>query len=387
MDANQVGTEYSSSTTRRRYMRRSQSPGPWWPWGLLPLLGLFVLYLWGALRTAPYIQEDVKTQVIQSLRAAGVLVDEVLADGQDVVVRVGSAPVDARFVQAVAEAATCSTWRGQLDCPLNVRLDMAEPVAAAPAPATPAAPAEPAPVGRHHDFMFTVSDRAVRLVGEVASTEQRVRIVNAAKARFEQIDDQLRVSGQTDIPSDALAADRALMVLERFDTGEVRWQSGELNARGRVPTEADVAPVRDVFYTRDAAPALGDVVVQVAETVDRCNNDLAAALNQSTIRFRTSSAQIDAGNDELLIALAELIEACPGTLTVEGHTDSIGDDAMNLALSQARADAVRTALVAMGVPQARLNTRGFGETQPVADNGTRAGRAQNRRIVISIDDL
>ena len=65
---------------------------------------------------------------------------------------------------------------------------------------------------------------------------------------------------------------------------------------------------------------------------------------------------------------------------VGGHTDSDGDDAANLKLSQARADAVRSQLMVMGVDAARLSTKGYGETKPISDNKTFEGRANNRRV-------
>jgi OOP family OmpA-OmpF porin len=67
---------------------------------------------------------------------------------------------------------------------------------------------------------------------------------------------------------------------------------------------------------------------------------------------------------------------------VEGHTDSTGADAYNQALSERRANAVLKYLVDAGVPAARLSARGFGESEPVADNDTAEGRAQNRRVVL-----
>ena len=67
-------------------------------------------------------------------------------------------------------------------------------------------------------------------------------------------------------------------------------------------------------------------------------------------------------------------------LEVDGHTDSDGDDASNMKLSQDRADAVRTQLISMGIDGARLTSKGYGETKPIADNSTLEGKAKNRRV-------
>jgi len=69
---------------------------------------------------------------------------------------------------------------------------------------------------------------------------------------------------------------------------------------------------------------------------------------------------------------------------IEGHTDNVGDDASNMTLSDNRAAAVRDYFVSKGIDSSRLTSQGFGETQPVADNGTAAGKAQNRRTVIKL---
>jgi len=69
---------------------------------------------------------------------------------------------------------------------------------------------------------------------------------------------------------------------------------------------------------------------------------------------------------------------------IEGHTDAQGEAAANAALSQRRAEAVRDVLVAAGVPKARIQAAGRGEAEPLADNGSAAGRARNRRVEIMI---
>jgi len=67
---------------------------------------------------------------------------------------------------------------------------------------------------------------------------------------------------------------------------------------------------------------------------------------------------------------------------IQGHTDWVGTDKYNQALSERRANSVKAYLVSQGIAESRITTRGFGESQPTADNGTASGRAENRRVVI-----
>jgi outer membrane protein OmpA-like peptidoglycan-associated protein len=69
---------------------------------------------------------------------------------------------------------------------------------------------------------------------------------------------------------------------------------------------------------------------------------------------------------------------------IDGHTDAQGSDAYNQALSDRRAASVRAALAAMGVDGSRIEAIGHGETKPLADNRTAAGRQQNRRVEVTL---
>jgi outer membrane protein OmpA-like peptidoglycan-associated protein/uncharacterized protein YidB (DUF937 family) len=110
--------------------------------------------------------------------------------------------------------------------------------------------------------------------------------------------------------------------------------------------------------------------------------DLTGALNLEIINFATGSAQIPDYSAPFLNKAAEVIKIAPAGLIIEvaGHTDNTGDAAANLALSQQRADAVRSYLVQQGVPQATMTAKGYGDTKPVATNETEEGRFRNRRI-------
>ena len=83
--------------------------------------------------------------------------------------------------------------------------------------------------------------------------------------------------------------------------------------------------------------------------------------------------------------VADVLGDYPQTMIdIYGHTDSVGSDAYNQTLSENRARAVTSYLSMQGVQQVRMATLGYGETQPIADNGTESGRAANRRVEIRI---
>jgi outer membrane protein OmpA-like peptidoglycan-associated protein len=103
------------------------------------------------------------------------------------------------------------------------------------------------------------------------------------------------------------------------------------------------------------------------------------------VAFGYGSTAVPVDAEALLASISQLLAEFPGAvIEIAGHTDSTGGDAFNQALSQQRADAVRDALIALGVDPARLRAVGYGESRPAADNGTEEGRERNRRVEISI---
>lgn len=117
-----------SSTTQKsggmtRYWRRTDTPRSWWPWGLLPLLGLGALFLFGALVMAPDIQAEVRQSVGDELSRAGAVIDTIAADGQNITARIASAGPAEGLLVAVAETTKCNTWAGLLRCPAVVQVE------------------------------------------------------------------------------------------------------------------------------------------------------------------------------------------------------------------------------------------------------------------------
>ncbi len=104
------------------------------------------------------------------------------------------------------------------------------------------------------------------------------------------------------------------------------------------------------------------------------------------IQFKTGSPEILTASAPLLDQIAQILKDHPEVtkIRIEGYTDSVGSAGKNLALSQGRADAVRTHLQHAGVAAGRMVAKGFGEAKPIADNSTTGGRDSNRRVEITI---
>lgn len=112
---------------------------------------------------------------------------------------------------------------------------------------------------------------------------------------------------------------------------------------------------------------------------------LGATLVLRDVVFETGRADLKPGAAERLRPLASYLQANPNVrVRIDGHTDAQGSDAYNQALSDRRAASVRAALGTMGVDGTRIEAVGHGESQPVAENRTPAGRQQNRRVEVTL---
>jgi OOP family OmpA-OmpF porin len=104
-----------------------------------------------------------------------------------------------------------------------------------------------------------------------------------------------------------------------------------------------------------------------------------------TVEFGFDSDEITGVAFQEMLELLRFLREYPSAeAVIEGHSDSIGADAYNQALSERRARSVLEALVNSGIDRERLSARGYGETRPVASNDTEEGRAQNRRVTVVV---
>ncbi len=118
--------------------------------------------------------------------------------------------------------------------------------------------------------------------------------------------------------------------------------------------------------------------------VQRLGDDLKLIM-PGNITFQTNSASINGGFYSILDSVSIVLNEFNDTsINISGYTDSVGSDQHNQELSEHRASSVASYLVKGGVRHGRIQARGMGERYPVSSNKTEVGRAQNRRVEISI---
>ena len=136
---------------------------------------------------------------------------------------------------------------------------------------------------------------------------------------------------------------------------------------------------REKAQLRDQLRAQLDTILETRETAR------GLVVNLSDVLFDFDSANLKPGAREKVARMAGILQSHPDLkIQVEGHTDSVGSDDYNLRLSDRRAESVRSSLVQQGIARDVVGTAGFGESKPVATNGTAAGRQQNRRVEIVV---
>lgn len=123
------------------------------------------------------------------------------------------------------------------------------------------------------------------------------------------------------------------------------------------------------------------------EELNAQQTDRGLVLTIGDVLFDTGASTLKPGALGTMERLAQFMRDYPERgIRIEGHTDAVGSDETNQALSERRADAVRDALVARNAPRDRIDTIGYGESRPIASNDDVAGRQQNRRVEIVVSE-
>jgi outer membrane protein OmpA-like peptidoglycan-associated protein/osmotically-inducible protein OsmY len=241
-------------------------------------------------------------------------------------------------------------------------------------------------------FVADLAGAQVHLTGYAPSQKIREDILDTAQRKFgkvEIVDDLVYGSGAPDGFTDAVSV--ALQAVARLGSGHAEIADHDVAVSGSAwyPSAADEL----VSATEDALPKgykaeMNIVTRQEGQPVTpvRCRDLLQVALQRGRIEFATNKPEITGDSFGLLDRVAATIERCPDAkIEVAAHTDSAGSAARNRDLTQSRAEAIVDYLVDAGVKRERLSAVGYGESRPVADNGSADGKAANRRVEFTVE--
>jgi OmpA-OmpF porin, OOP family len=273
---------------------------------------------------------------------------------------------------------------------------------AAPAPATVATAEPTAPAAAAMPTRLALSDDngAVRASGVVRDDDAKTSIVAALNAVFGAD----KVKSDISVDPNAAAAPwlgnfRAALDALKGGNADAIFVGDKVNVGGANMTDGArdkiIASLKSALGGSVAVGALTDkTAAAVAVANDRATTELVSlhsgfgvkdllfALNDSVVNFPSGSADVPESMAPFLkTAAVDLKQLKPGhVLEIAGYTDNTGDAALNLSLSQKRAEAVRQALIKYGADPNMLVAKGYGEADPIASNDTALGRLKNRRI-------
>jgi len=259
-------------------------------------------------------------------------------------------------------------------------------------PVPPQASAEGPPV-------FTAAldeDGRADLSGRIADALMNETAENFARARFgaDAVTMATRIAAEGLPPGWSVRVLAGIEALSMLAHGRVEVTPDRVSVQGLTGDPAARETISRMLIDKLGQTADFTIDVTYDEALDpiaglptpqECLVRIAAATATDKITFDPGSAIISSDALPVIDRVAEILRLCANlSLRIAGHTDSQGRDETNLRLSQQRAETVLDALRARRVPVASFEAVGFGESTPIADNGTDAGREANRRIEFSL---
>jgi outer membrane protein OmpA-like peptidoglycan-associated protein len=175
--------------------------------------------------------------------------------------------------------------------------------------------------------------------------------------------------------------------------GLVWWSARQQQEQTRAAVEEGVSKAVGTAGTMSEAVTPGNANLRFPKgsVEDRLSAYLGSASKGSSafecdrIGFDTGSAAVTPQSNEQLRNVAAILQEYPSAnVNVAGHTDSVGNETANMALSRARAESVAKTLTEAGVAPERVHVEGFGSQKPIAENASEAGRSENRRVMVEV---
>ncbi len=407
---------------------------------LLGLVALAILAFFCVNKHTPAIEDDLVNRTQQALSQEGLGFAQVGIDGREVLLT-GVAPDEAKrekaeeLARGVWGVRTVDNQIALAATPEHVSIAEPEPVVepaevqSEPEPIPYYEVKEPQPLDTKPAATFpaapnpytteiTLEDGKIILTGYVADEASRLWLVSKAKAIYgdDSVVDNLKVAYGAPEGWHA-AVETALTNLGILEAGKAVLGDSSLSITGTASWKRYVDMVKTniqnaigdnyqasfdikynepepvpVYEVKGPQPLNSPPAMKMPDSAPRlepdanitCQQKFNQLLSEKRIQFDTNQAVIRAESYPVLEQLVKTAKECPdATIEVAGHTDSRGSVAYNQRLSEARAQAVVNYLHSHGVKNT-LKAVGYGEQKPIADNSTREGMAENRRIEFNV---
>jgi outer membrane protein OmpA-like peptidoglycan-associated protein len=241
---------------------------------------------------------------------------------------------------------------------------------------------------------------AERADSSAAAADRKATAASLARAASDvEASRTLKVEAERDAAQARVSADSANQVAARARVSAdsanqvaartLSYADSVRTAAGVAQQEASTAQQEASAARQERDDARARLASSISAILDTRREARGLVVNLPDVLFTSGKAVLQLGARENLSKLSGILLAYPGpySLAIGGHTDSVGSDALNDKLSQARAESVRNFLAQSGITASHLTSAtGYGRHQPVAENATADGRAKNRRVEIVIDD-
>ncbi|MCG7897192.1 MAG: OmpA family protein [Candidatus Thiodiazotropha lotti] len=245
---------------------------------------------------------------------------------------------------------------------------------------------------------------AEQTFAEAKQNEEILRYAPAELERAEQAlaraavaDNEEDMSSLTYVGTSRIETARAIAARKTANNrlqelGEVKNKE-RLKAREieiQLEQQAKAEALRDkeaALMEREQALAKAEALRRELEELQALKTERGMVMTLGDVLFSSGKTDLLPGAMSTIDKLASFLGEYPEkTVLIEGHTDNVGTEEYNLDLSERRALSVKEALVQVGVDASRIDTLGLGESTPITDNTTAAGRLKNRRVEIVIRD-
>jgi outer membrane protein OmpA-like peptidoglycan-associated protein len=241
----------------------------------------------------------------------------------------------------------------------------------------------------------------------ITSARQTIQFAEDARALSAQKQEAERIQKEKDEAAAAAASEASAKAKAEADAEAKRQAELTAAKEAQMKAEADAEAAKQQAAAAAQQAALqakeqaareeaaraqaqtaalrAQLLKQLNEVLQTTDTPRGLVVNMADVLFETNRYALSSDAQLKLAKLSGIIQAHPGlNLAIEGYTDTTGTPDYNLKLSQQRADAVRDFLVSQGLSADAISSKGLGQADPVADNGTAAGRKLNRRVEIIV---